>query len=310
MTSRRSLRCIALVSAVMALAACSLSSNPFDPPGPTPSLGVTVPSAAPDTALVGLVTDYGQCDDAEAQVADLVRGWQTDVVVTAGDNTQGVDGCVPFTESVGDYYQDLIDDPRGPRFYPIVGNHDYEDAGAGIEAYAHYFDYLPHNADPKGRWYSLAVGPVTFFMLDNDTPKADLKAQQLWLKDALAAAPEDSWKVVMFHRPPFTSGPHDPFTPMNPSAGWLYQEWGADIVLNGHQHVFEDVIVDDLHYVTTGVGGKLLERECSVERTPGSQVCIEGVGAVRIRADPANFTLQHYLLDQPDQPDYEITLTK
>lgn len=316
--ARRVAPAMLLPTLVLVLSACAL---PTWTPGGAASTtdvaspGVNIEPQTAGTAVVGLVTDYGQCDDAEAKVEARVRAWNPDVVVTTGDNTQGVDGCVPYTESVAAYYGHFLNDPRGPRFFPATGNHDYEDngqpaPGGKSTAYTDFFDYLPTNADAARRWYSARVGPVMFYMLDSDAPEPDLALQRTWLRTSLAAAPDGVWKVVLFHRPPFTSGPHDPFTPMSPSAGWDYKGWGVDIVLNGHQHVFEDVIVDGMHYVTTGVGGRVLERDCPTTRAAGSQTCIKGPGAVRLKVTESSLKLQYRLLDAPDEKAYQLELTR
>lgn len=31
---------------------------------------------------------------------------------------------------------------------------------------------------------------------------------------------------------------------MPTAAGWDYREWGAEIVVTGHQHTYEDIVVD------------------------------------------------------------------
>lgn len=313
---RRRLLGSLLASTVLVVASCAMPTwTPKASPSSIPGLGASVDPAAAGKAVVGLVTDYGQCDEAEGKIAAMVEGWQPDIVVTTGDNTQGVDGCVPFTESVGSYYGDFIKDRRGPRFFPSTGNHDYEDVGEPAPGgksteYTAYFDYLPTNADPSRRWYSVQVGPVVFFMVDSESPDNDLAKQRTWLRDSLASAPRDVWKVVLFHRPPFTSGPHDPYTPMSPSSGWTYKEWGADIVLNGHQHVFEDVIHDGLHFVTTGVGGKHLQRECPKTRAEGSQLCLEGAGALLIHGSANELSLEYRLVDTPETKSWELTLTR
>lgn len=290
-------RAVVALLGILVLSGCStLSAFASGGVRGTQEFGVTVPTRHSDSTAVGFVTDYGQCDKAERQVASMVTQWETDAVVTSGDNSQGVAGCTPFTESVGEYFGDFIHGPDGPRLFPSTGNHDYEDAGAGLDAYANYFSYLPHNSDDKGRWYSVRVGQVAFFILDSEAPAKDLDTQRVWLQRSLAAAPKDVWKVVIFHRPPFTSGPHPPLTQMSPSAGWTYREWGADLVLSGHQHYFEDVVVDGMHYVTTGVGGKLLERPCPATRTAGSQTCVDGPGAALIRADSTRLSLEYRTL--------------
>ena len=227
----------------------------------------------------------------------MVDTWGVAAVATAGDNAYVAEGCTPFTRSVGDYYGHYIDDPAGPRFWPALGNHDYENADAGLAAYQRYFAYLDTDADPGQRWYDTTVNDVTLFMLDSHAVDADVQGQRVWLKEALARSRTRNpggWNVVVHHAPAFTSGSHEPDTAFRPEAGWDYRGWGADLVVAGHQHVYEDVVVDGLHYVTAGIATNGLDRGgCAKKLTAGSRVCLEGEGAVRVVATPTALEVQY-----------------
>ena len=81
---------------------------------------------------------------------------------------------------------------------------------------------------------------------------------------------------------------------MSEAAGWDCTGWGIDVVVVGHQHIYEDVLVDGLHHVTVGEGANGNERPCPVEaeRVEGSQVCIDGPGAMLVTSTPASLTLE------------------
>jgi hypothetical protein len=290
-------RLMAATALVTLLAACSqATSAPSPDPTSRPASAEATASSGSGTTLA-VVADFGNCGPGEARVAQMVDAWDVAAVATAGDNTYTATGCAPFTDSVGDYYGEYVDDPAGPRFFPTLGNHDYENADAGLEAYVSYFSYLSTEADPQRRWYDTRVGNIHLFMLDNDAPDADLEAQRTWLRGELTASraeAPDEWNIVVFHKPAFTSGPHEPETSMRPDAGWDYTAWGADVVIAGHQHVYEDVVVDGLHHVTAGIGTNGLERGgCPVEPTTGSRICLEGEGAMRLVATPTSLTLEY-----------------
>ena len=293
------------------LVACSTAAPSTSPPGPS-----TTPVAQPGAAIaserptvVGFITDYGTCDAGAAAVADMVGSWGVAAIVTGGDNTQGMTGCVPYEQSVEPNYGDHLTSSDPPVFFPALGNHDYSDTG--LAAYAQAFPHVPTDDDPQGRWYDRRIGDLTFFVLDSEAPPEDLLAQQRWLPDALAeadATDPDSWHVVVFHRPAHTSGHHGSYAPMQEAAGWDYQSWGADLVLSGHQHTYEDVIVDGLHHVTGTTGALDTVRECPDERIEGSRVCIEGAGALRLTATPDTLHVALHLVDEPGAPADRITL--
>ncbi len=298
-TPLRAVQGVAIVLAIAALAACTptqvapphATTLPVDPQVPTPT--ATAESSLSTT--FALITDYGNCDEGEQQVAEMVRSWPVRMIATAGDNTQSVTDCAPYAQSVGAYYGSFLSGPDGPRFFPVPGNHDYENEGAGESAYLDYFPQLrAMNDDP--RWYKVNSGNVNLFMLDSELSGADMGAQKAWLKSALERARSEEpafWNMVVFHRPPFSSGPHDPNTEMRPAAGWDYKNWGADLVVSGHQHVWEELLVDGLPYVVAGVGASDIERECPAALVPESKGCTAGWGAVLVSGYTDRLTLEY-----------------
>ena len=289
---------VALAAAALVLAGCGSVPPAVSDPRPSES-AEPAPAPAPATRLA-LISDFGTCDAGEQWTADQVDSWGVDAIVTAGDNTQNEADCVPYAESVWGYFGQGRDGQGTPPLWPTLGNHDYSDVGAGLAAYRAAFPYLSTAADAQQRWYTQDVGDVTLIVLDSETTPEELELQRAWLKETLSdqrADRPDAWNVVLFHRPAYTSGVHEDNREMRPTAGWDYAGWGADIVIAGHQHIYEDVVVDGLHYVTAGIGGTANVRECPVERREGSRLCLAGTGASVIEATADQFVLRYY---QPD----------
>lgn len=291
-----------MAGAALLLAGCFAATAPDQAAGDTATTHAytdpPVHDSTTGSSVLALIADYGNCDEGERYVADMVASWKPQAVVTAGDNTHGAEHCTPYTQSVGDYYG-AFTDAGAPRFFPVPGEHDVDDAGAGPGTYLRYFSYLssPDLGGDHPLWYQKTVGHVTLFMLDSEATNAQLTAQRDWLKGALQASRTQhpaSWNVVVMHRPPFTSGPHEPNTAMRPERGWDYKAWGADVVVAGHQHVFEDVVSGGLHYVTAGVGASDLVRKCPAELVDDSQLCESGVGAVRLYATKGQLVLEYH----------------
>ncbi|CAN5434340.1 hypothetical protein BH10ACT5_BH10ACT5_10550 [soil metagenome] len=280
---------------VLAASGCTATSSEelSAPDEPLPESTVTTVGGG--TAEFAIITDFGNCDDGERQVAEMVTAWNPQIIATAGDNTQGTTGCVPFEQSVGDYYSEFVAGPDGPAFFPVPGNHDYENEGAGEAAYLDYFAYLGALSD-NPLWYEVSTGNVNLFMLDSEVTSEQLAEQRDWLQAALSEAQSagaGNWNIVMFHRPPFTSGPHEPNVEMRPEAGWEYGAWGADLVVTGHQHVYEELEVDGLPYLVAGVGASGLARPCPTELADGSSGCVEGYGAILVTANDQTLTLDY-----------------
>jgi tartrate-resistant acid phosphatase type 5 len=226
-------------------------------------LGVTTgTSAAPrpaSTARFGIIGDYGLDGHPEAEVSDMVHGWKPDFVITVGDNNY-LEGCASTIDAnIGKYYHDFIFPYTGAygqgaisnKFFPSLGNHDWGDCGP--KPYFNYFS-LPGNE----RYYDYSWGPVHFFALDSDPHEPDgttiTSTQALWLRSRLAAATE-RWKVVYFHHPPYTSGIMGSNTWMQ----WPFQQWGASVVLTGHDHNYERLRVNGFPYIVNGLGGADVE---------------------------------------------------
>ena len=172
-------------------------------------------------------------------------------------------------------------DPDGiNRFFPAVGNHEWYEPpyGSGIQGHYNYFA-LPGNE----RYYDFVWGNVHFFILstydgysskDGGNAEPDgwtsNSTQGLWLMNALANAEQTHWKIVVTHFAPYSSGEHGSFSYIQ----WPFQEWGAHIVISGHDHDYERLIINGLTYVVNGLGGK--SRESFVTEVFGSQVFYSG----------------------------------
>jgi len=95
-----------------------------------------------DFAVIG---DYGFDGPSELAVADMVKSWNPDFVVSVGDNNYDNGEAATIDANVGQYYQEFVGNytgaygPGSPtdRFYPTPGNHDYLTTDAQP-----YYDYF------------------------------------------------------------------------------------------------------------------------------------------------------------------------
>ena len=242
-----------------------------------PSSGVSRPAfaiaAEPTSSTVfAVIGDFGTGDRHEAAVARLVASWHPAFIVATGDDyykVAGAKGSEQYLRSIGDFYGPwLADVPSYHRrrvgtapvnaFFPVLGNHDYTDAKPGPWAYLTYFN-LPGsgfvNSSGNERYYDFTEGPIHFFMLDSNPEEPDgtsaNSVQAHWLQHALASS-ESSWNVVVDHHPPYSS------CNVHHSTGfmqWPFAQWGADVVLSGHAHVYERVMRNGIAYMINGLGG-------------------------------------------------------
>jgi hypothetical protein len=250
------------------------------------------PAPAQDAETISFAAfgDYGDGPGATA-VANLVKGRNVDYIVTVGDNCYH---WKPIAEQVGKNYSDYV---ASGRFIPSLGNHDYtnhcgNNGVPGIPAaYLAYFN-LPNNE----RYYTLRKGPVEFFVADSNGHLPDGRCrnsiQALWIKAQLAASTAP-WKIVVFHKAAFSSGEHQSYECMR----WPFEQWGADVVLNGHDHDYERVMRDDnndgrkLPYFVTGLGGQSIGEFGA--RVKGSVVRFTGkYGALFATATPTTLSFK------------------
>lgn len=205
-----------------------------------------------------MIGDFGSDDAVESSVAELIRSWNPDLVATVGDNNYPNGSAETIDANVGKYYHQFIAPYSGKyglgaqtnRFFPSLGNHDWETADAA--AHFAYFD-LPGNE----RYYAVRRGEVELFILDSDEHEPDGisrdSVQADWLRAALAESTA-RYRLVLLHHPPFSSGPHH----SSPTLQWPFREWGASAVISGHDHDYERIDRAGMPYVVVGVGGKRL----------------------------------------------------
>ena len=204
-----------------------------------------------------VIGDFGSGDRNEESVANLVKSWNPDFVLTTGDNNYPDGEASTIDNNIGRYYSQFIYPYSGAygsgasvnRFFPAIGNHDWDNnVGFPTQPYVEYFT-LPGNE----RYYDFVQGPVHFFMVDSDSREPDgiisTSTQANWLRTRLAASTAQ-WKIVVLHHPPFSS------RTSWPKLQWPYKEWGASAVLSGHAHLYERIIRNGLPYITNGLGGE------------------------------------------------------
>jgi hypothetical protein len=220
---------------------------PTSLPTPTPS--------DEDPILFAVIGDYGQDGRHAFGVAEMIDTWEVDFIVTTGDNNYQDGAAETIDVNIGQYYHRYIGNYKGDyfggsaenRFFPSLGNHDW--ALENIDPYLDYFT-LPGNE----RYYDVEWPPVHIFILDSDPHEPDgvgrSSDQAAWLEEALEAS-DAAWQIVVMHHPPYSSAHHGSTDWMQ----WPFADWGVDLVLSGHDHVYERLEVDGLLYITNGLGG-------------------------------------------------------
>jgi len=121
---------------------------------------------------------------------------------------------------------------------PALGNHDYKyQGGQGLKYLSGYFN-TPDSGVPgldKGRSYSFTYENACFIVLDSNY---DLAGQSKWLESQLAENYQATFKIVMFHHPPYHPKKNRDSQEIQKFWVPLFDKYGVDLVLNGHDHSY------------------------------------------------------------------------
>ncbi len=220
------------------------------------------------TLRIAIISDYGSPWSGTEQVASMVNSWDPDYIVTLGDNNQGEAANKRWTtfahldEFIGQHYHDYLYPYTGvygegsptKRFYPAIGNHDWDTIQANIkDGTTDYYDFFGMTAGER-LYYDYTLGPIHFFALNSDWEEPDgddpdsVQAQWLYSQLQASTAP---WQIVISHHPPYSSSSRGPKLDMR----WAFEQNGADVVLSGHDHIYERLSVDGFPYMVNGLGG-------------------------------------------------------
>lgn len=199
------------------------------PAGPAPVVPATT-----DPPVLLAAGDIAKCNREEDALTGYLLDINPGIVLSIGDNAYEAGSLQEFTDCYGPTWGRHLD-----RIYPVPGNHEYLTGGANG-----YFTYFGDRATPLepgcrkecGGYYSFNYGGWHIVALNSEIPGDPGTPQEQWLRADLAANPSVC-TLAFWHKPRYTSGYH------RGGAGqglWnaLY-EFGADIVLSGHDHDYE-----------------------------------------------------------------------
>lgn len=237
---------------------------------------VTAPIPGSGTTRFIAFGDSGIGSAEQYALARLMAADQFDFMMHLGDIVYGSAATTGPATHTGyqnwffDVYRDIL---RAKPVFPTIGNHD-NGIGSG-RVYRDVF-VLPEGGasatypDHAERFYSFDYGPVHFVSLDTETAFLDTarrQAQIAWL-DADLAATTREWKVVFFHRPPYSTGfEHGSDLTVRNTFAPIFERHGVQLVLNGHDHDYErtlpmktsgNVAAQPVTYIVSGGGGARL----------------------------------------------------
>lgn len=240
-----------LCAAVVALAGCSAVA-------PLPPLedarlwtnAVTIVAAGDIADCRHVAPEFS----GAAQTAALVAATDA-AVLTIGDNTYPVGAYGEFVDCFEPTWGRF-----GSRLRPSPGNHDYQTPGG-----AGYYAYFGERAGPGKRgFYSFDIGGWHIISMNSAVDAKKNSVQYRWLLEDLESSSKALCTLVFWHHPVFSSGPHGNDPRMRDALAALHAA-GADVLLVGHDHVYERLAPHDaagepdpargIRSFTVGTGG-------------------------------------------------------
>jgi hypothetical protein len=190
----------------------------------------------------------GKDGNCEAKAtSNLLSATSYAAVLPLGDNQYY---CGSYTEFTGSYAKSWGVSNLYNITHPVVGNHEYithsdSSGSAGCDssnsAASGYFKYFGSKAGDKGHgFYSYDIGAWHLIALNSNCGDAggcgSSSAQYNWLKNDLITH-TNACTLAYWHIPLFSSGGR---ASSNSKPFWdLLYQYHADVVLNGHDHIYE-----------------------------------------------------------------------
>ena len=213
---------------------------------------------------IWVISDFGQTSSSQndkrlATVAQWKafnnNSYHSDFMLSLGDQTQD-DAIYQLQHNFFNQIENVV---KMSPLFTAIGNHDYHDS---IYNYKRTFTVPVHGEAggvPSGtkQYYSFDYSNVHIVVLCTEIEDAaGYKTQTEWLKKDLENNRQE-WLIACMHRPFHSGGHHKSDTDesmIRNRKNWLtlLEDHGVDLVLQGHNHVYErSYLIDNLIGPTT-----------------------------------------------------------
>jgi hypothetical protein len=197
-------------------------------------------SSAPPVTFVG-AGDIADCGLPGAALTARALQETPGSVFTLGDHVYPVGNREAFASCYESTWGAVKQ-----RTYPTPGNHEWD-----VQQGAHYLAYFG-GAAGRG-YYSFDLGAWHVLSLNSNVSTQPGSQQYEWARADLAAHP-GACTLAYWHHPLFSSGTNGPNSQMRPL--WkLLDDGGVDVVMSGHDHLYERFAPQDAdgHPTSTGM---------------------------------------------------------
>jgi acid phosphatase type 7 len=263
-----------------------VTSDPVDVPITPP----VIPAPGTASTFINVLGDTGWCGSpALGPISRLFDRFGGDIVL-AGD--------LAYPSGTLEDFRNCFDPSFGKfkaRMRATPGNHEY----IGSVSADPYFNYFGDRSGPNRLgFYSFRAAEWTVLMLNSNLPIGRTSAQLAFVRQVMLQAPTRCTMAVMHH--PFDSSSLNGPTPSLRDFWEVFYNLNGDLVINGHDHVYErhapvnvDQRRDDargIRQFTVGTGGASLYGR--VRNAANSELLLSNYGILRLKLDPALYEWQ------------------
>ena len=215
------------------------------------------------------IGDFGKASQGQIDVMNSFLAFddsaQTDFMLMLGDNAYQDGTQSEFQSKLFDVYDSIL---TYIPIYSTPGNHDYNSVNRFAPPTQHvgpYYDIFksPILGESGGvpsntkLYYSFDYGNAHFISLNSEIQSWTLdnnSPMYQWLEADLQANTKE-WVICFFHQPPYSKGSHDSddfwellMSAMRQNALPILEQYGVDLILSGHSHVYERSKLIKGHY--------------------------------------------------------------
>jgi len=169
--------------------------------------------------------------DTHKRIVAQILKLNPSMIIHSGDLVSDGDSYEQWKEQYFDPMKGLSENIT---VFPSLGNHERNSP--------HYYQYMSLPDENGESYYSFDYGNAHFIALNSNAGEApfDINSEQTqWLIKDLKEHAAAEWKIVFFHHPLFRCHPTRGIEPQRWVWQEVFEEYGVDLVVNGHDHYYQ-----------------------------------------------------------------------
>ena len=245
---------------------------------------IQVTPANPEEISVAVYGDVRRGQEQHTKLANAIVSESPDLTLMTGDLVQR---NTPQEWALFDKATKTLRE-KIP-YFPSVGNHDV----SGILNESEFDRFFP-----QGRWYEVKAGRLVALVVDTTQALSQASHQGQWLRSRLESLSQepDIWIVASHHHPVYSTGPHGPHGAAVRDLKPLYEQFGVDVVFQGHDHLYERATLNGVNYIVTGGGGAPIYHS-KIDQPPTTQFRASVHHRIRMKVTRKNLYLEAVGID-------------